>query len=315
MQPQNCRTDDRCADLCEAGVIVPVYNRATVVVATLESVARQTVKPKKLIVVDDGSTDDTVEAVRTWIDAARPPFEAELICCEHESAAAARNAGFARIGDLEWTAFLDSDDRWPPDFLERTAAILDQDAAAVAATVDRRFVDGEGIQFQFDDCRELAEDPVAWFFGNGAGVASSTLLRTSAVRTVGAWNTALDSAEDSMLFTLVALEGAWRHAPGEPVEFHHGNARRRREEGNLSGRHADAYRRWAATYEQIYEVLEGRYPAQRQEQLRHGVAGYWYRAGKQLEELGKFEEAQKCFARALAWRPTMLRAWGRRFSA
>jgi tetratricopeptide (TPR) repeat protein len=115
-----------------------------------------------------------------------------------------------------------------------------------------------------------------------------------------------------MMFTLVALEGAWRHAPGDPVEFHHGNASSRHEEGNLSARHADAYRRWAAAYEQIYEVLEGRYPAQRREQLRGGVAGYWYRAGKQLEALGKADEAQRCFARALGWRPTMLRAWGRR---
>ncbi len=312
MQSQTCQVDAQAVGACNAGVIIPVYNRATVVLATLESVARQTVKPRKLIVVDDGSTDGTAEAVESWIEATCPPFETAVIRGLHESAAAARNLGFTHIGELEWTAFLDSDDCWPADFLARTSSILERDATTVAVSVDRRFVDSEGREFQFDDCRALADDPIAWFFRNGAGVASSTLLRTSAVRKAGAWRTSLDSAEDSMVFSLTALQGDWRHSPGAPVEFHHGNASGRREEGNLSKRYADAFRRWAETYEQIYAALDGRYPARRLKQLRHGVAGYWYRAGKQLEELGKAREAQKCFARALRWRPLMWQAWGRR---
>lgn len=312
IEPQAIQTDPSAVRACDAAVIIPVYNRATVVRATLESVARQTVKPARLIVVDDGSTDDTVAAVEAWIDEACLPFEARVLRCPHESAAAARNAGFAEVGDARWTAFLDSDDCWPEDFLERTSAILEHDETAVAVSADRQFVDAEGRNIQFDDCRPLAEDAVAWFFGHGAGVASSTLLQTAAVRKAGKWRTAFDSGEDAMIFTLVAVEGAWRHAPGAPVVFHHGNASDRREEGNLSKRYADAYRRWAATYEKVYDAIEGRYPAGRMKQLRHGVAGYWYRAGKQLEALGLPGEAQKCFARAVRWRPLMVRAWCRR---
>lgn len=300
---------------CPVGVIIPVYNRATIILATLESVARQTVKPARLIVVDDGSTDDTPAAVEAWISTAHPPFEARFIRRPHESAAAARNAGLAAIDDLPLVAFLDSDDCWPDDFLARTSAALAADRDAVAATVDRQFRNAAGIVIHFDDCRALVADPISWFFGNGAGIASSTLLRTAVIHAVGGWEATLQSAEDSMLFSLVALEGRWVHAPGAPVEFHHGNATACREEGNLSSRYADAYRRWAGVYEQIFEAIDGRYPHRLHDRLRGAVAGYWYRAGKQLAGLGRPGEAQDCFARAVRWKPTMWRAWQRRILA
>jgi len=306
----------QAASHCDAGVVIPVYNRATVILATLESVARQTLKPRKLIVVDDGSTDGTADAVAAWAQTIGNALEVELLRGEHQSAAAARNLGFSRLGDLSWTAFLDSDDCWPANFLERTTALLASDPRAVAASADRKFVDAQGREIQFDDCRSLAEDAVAWFFRNGAGVASSTLFRTSAVQKAGEWCSAHDSGEDSRVFTMIALEGPWRHAPGEPVVFHHGNASDRHEEGNLSKRYADAFRRWAGAFEEIYEALGDRYPASRKKELRHGVAGYWYRAGKQLDALGRTREAQQCYARAVRWRPTMFRAWSRlRFAA
>lgn len=298
-----------------AGVVVPVYNRATVILATLESIARQTVRPGRLVVVDDGSTDDTAEAVETWINVARPPFPSQLVRSPHVGAAAARNVGFATLQAVDYVAFLDSDDCWPLDFIARTTAALDRRPEAVAATVDRRYVDSLGAVYHFDDCRTLSADPINWFFHHGAGVASSTLLRADAVQRIGGWSESLRSAEDSMLFTRLALEGPWVHAPGEPVDFHFGNAAARNEEINLSARYRDSVRRWAGVYELIYEAVDSRYPRRRLGRLRDGVAAYWYRAGKQLERLGEKEEAQECFRRAIRWKPTMWRAWKRRFLA
>src|SRR5262245_29153826 len=48
-------------------VVVPVYNRATSMLPTLESIAAQTVPPQRLVVVDDGSRDDSAEAVERWV--------------------------------------------------------------------------------------------------------------------------------------------------------------------------------------------------------------------------------------------------------
>ncbi len=295
------------------GVIIPVYNRASVILSTLTSVAQQVLLPTRVIVVDDGSTDDSLKAVAQWVDEYRPGFETTLIRRPHTTAGFARNRGMRELNGLPLVAFLDSDDRWPNDFLARTVSALEQNTSIVAATADRRFVDAKGTVIRCDNCRHLAKDPVSWIFGHGGGIASSTLLRTDTVRAAGAWSETEESAEDSLLFVQVALLGRWEYVAGAPVEFHHGNAAVRREEGNLSMRHSDSFRRWAQVYEYIYDALSGRIPERRRKQLRSKVAVYWYRAGKQLAQQGQSTAAAACYDRAIFWNASFLRAWRRRW--
>src|SRR6185295_2750617 len=91
-------------------VVVPTYNRARLVVRAVESVLAQTRPPDELIVVDDGSTDDTPAALARFGDRVR------LVSQRNAGAAAARNNGLA-LASRPWAAFLDSDDVWVPDHL------------------------------------------------------------------------------------------------------------------------------------------------------------------------------------------------------
>ncbi len=93
-------------------VVIPTFNRASVITRALESVLRQTHPPEEILVVDDGSTDDTVERVRAEFPAVR------LIEQENRGVSAARNAGI-RAATGTWIALLDSDDEWLTDKLER----------------------------------------------------------------------------------------------------------------------------------------------------------------------------------------------------
>jgi glycosyltransferase involved in cell wall biosynthesis len=331
---------DNCPAESAVAVVIPIYNRASVVLGTLDSVARQTHPPAVLIVVDDGSTDGSSDAVRSWADRARPRFEVRVMRTAHGTAAGARNVGWRELEsrNLPFLAFLDSDDLWPPDFLARTTRQLAENPDAVAVTCDRRFFDhrrsaarrvirAAGQQAvpmashstkpvrpdRYDNCELLARDPILWIFRHGAGIASATLLRSWAVAKVGGWNTSYQSAEDSVLFTSIALLGKWLHAPGLPVDFHHGNAAGRREETNLSRRHEDAYRKWAFSYERIYEYLSDELPSESLARLHRPLAVYWYRAGKQLERLRRHAEADFCYQRALGWQRLFVRAWYRHF--
>ena len=91
-------------------VIIPVYNRPNPVIRAIESVLDQTFRDFELIVVDDGSTDRTVETMREYED------RIALVQRPHLGVSAARNAGLKRAsGSL--IAFLDSDDYWLPDKL------------------------------------------------------------------------------------------------------------------------------------------------------------------------------------------------------
>ena len=76
----------------EVGVIIPVYNRPRLVLKTLDSVAKQTVLPGKLVIVDDGSTDNTAMAVQQWIDNLQIPLKADLISATENRGVAAVNS-------------------------------------------------------------------------------------------------------------------------------------------------------------------------------------------------------------------------------
>ena len=103
-------------------VVVPTYNRAALMGATLDSLARQTHRPVEVIVVDDGSTDETEAAVRQW--QASVDLETVYLKTANQGAAAARNAGVAaaRHG---WVTFLDSDDLAHPDWLAALMGVAD----------------------------------------------------------------------------------------------------------------------------------------------------------------------------------------------
>lgn len=110
-------------------VIIPSYNRARFLPATLDSVYAQTRPPFEVILVDDGSEDEAV--VRVCADYDRLVYHRTAHC----GAGAARNAGLA-IARGEYVAFLDSDDVWQRRFLERMTAALDAAPGAGFAYCD-----------------------------------------------------------------------------------------------------------------------------------------------------------------------------------
>jgi glycosyltransferase involved in cell wall biosynthesis len=103
-------------------VVVPCYNAERTVGPCLESVARQTLRPEQVIVVDDGSTDGSVAAV------AAAPLPVERLATSRAGAAAARNAGI-RAARAPWIAFLDADDLWHAGHLARAAQLLGEGGA------------------------------------------------------------------------------------------------------------------------------------------------------------------------------------------
>ncbi len=98
-------------------VIIPTWNRALPLGHALASVYAQTVAPHEVIVVDDGSTDDTRRQICKRFADVRYIYQA------NKGVSSARNAGL-RAATGQWIAFLDSDDRWQPSKLERQLAAL-----------------------------------------------------------------------------------------------------------------------------------------------------------------------------------------------
>ncbi|HUT54849.1 MAG TPA: glycosyltransferase family A protein [bacterium] len=108
----------------KVSVIIPVFNRPREVAEAIRCALGQTMPPLEILVVDDGSTDDTAAAVERF----GPPVR--LIRQENQGPAAARNRA-AKEAAGEWIAFLDSDDLWLPEKLAREAGALEQSQAGL----------------------------------------------------------------------------------------------------------------------------------------------------------------------------------------
>lgn len=99
-------------------VVVPCYNSAETIAETLDSIFEQTLPPQEVIVVDDGSTDETTKIVEKYKGRTR------LVRQSNNGVSSARNRG-AQCARSDWIAFCDSDDAWSPKKLEVVARCID----------------------------------------------------------------------------------------------------------------------------------------------------------------------------------------------
>jgi glycosyltransferase involved in cell wall biosynthesis len=124
--------------MCRVSVIIPTYNRAGLILETLGSVLAQTFDDYEILVVDDGSEDNTEKALAD--------LKQRIIYrrIRHAGASAARNVGLA-MARGEYIAFLDSDDLWNARFLEKMAGTLDAAASAGFVYCDYATFDEQSI--------------------------------------------------------------------------------------------------------------------------------------------------------------------------
>jgi alpha-1,3-rhamnosyltransferase len=122
-------------------VAVPSYNHAPFVERCLRSIISQTLSPKKLLVIDDGSTDGSPAIIENVLNDC--PFDCELITRENRGLCSTLNEAIALAGG-EYFAYLGSDDVWLSGFLAEQTALLDRRPAAVLAFAHAYLIDEEG---------------------------------------------------------------------------------------------------------------------------------------------------------------------------
>ena len=158
-------------------VIIPVYNRVKSIGRALDSVLKQTYQPKEIIVVDDGSTDGTVDYIRENYP------QVTVLTQANQVPSAARNRGIAHSTG-EWVALLDSDDIWLPDKLRAQVQIIEKNPG-LGMIGSRRYKNC----YDYDE--QVVKRPVAravsffHFLKQTTCHTSTVLLRREALEKVG----------------------------------------------------------------------------------------------------------------------------------
>lgn len=208
-------------------VVVPMHNRAHCVIAALDSILAQTLRPAQLIVVDNASTDNSRAVVERWMTQQKPRCELLLLSEATPGAAAARNRGLAAV-TTEWVSFFDSDDWMSPHFLQNMLSCAQQQQREwVIARTQMAFAENptQPPSQSAEDCHPvpLQNPTLVTRWGKpqptlsdqilGACVSTQSFVaKTALVRRIGGWNPQLlvwNDYEIGLRLLLASPQPAW----------------------------------------------------------------------------------------------------------
>jgi len=195
----------------DIGVVIPAFNGERYLAAALESVLEQTLPPRRVVVVDDGSTDGTVEVAGRF---------GKAVTCVRQAnrgMAATRNRGAQEAG-TEWLAFLDQDDIWLQTKLERQQKCIAATHLEVAFTAVR-VVDSELNPIAERGTQEVRTDLEALLFRDQSmpqSTPSSMLIKSSLFRAAGGFDEELGMSADWDLLVRLRLRTEFAYVP-EPL--------------------------------------------------------------------------------------------------
>lgn len=193
-------------------VIMALYRGEAYVREALESVAAQTLAPLEVIVVDDGSPDDSVEL----IESLALPVELRIVRQSNAGQSAARNAGI-RAARGEYIAFLDQDDAWRPDHLAVLVETIETDAALAWVYGDFDLIDDDGstlVRSYLTETKVLLDRrTVADLVRTDImALPSASIMRRSALVAARGFDRRLSGYEDDELCIRLVRAG-WAVAP------------------------------------------------------------------------------------------------------
>lgn len=203
-------------------VIIPAFNCAEFITETLESLEKQSRLPDEVVVIDDGSTDNTAQLIRSFAYTSHLPVK--LVSQVNRGIAGARNAGVAHCTS-SFIALLDGDDIFYPKFIERVRQALMDHPELILCFSDRDVVtsDGEFIRRDLDEpgfrkmaaallpdgVSVLCEDPFLTLLSGNVIPIGNLMLRRTAFEKIGGFDDELRFVEDKPFLMRLAKLGAF----------------------------------------------------------------------------------------------------------
>src|SRR5690554_849278 len=186
-------------------IVISVFNKEKYIAETLRSVLHQTYTKYEIIIVNDGSTDNSEQEILKFKDPRIRYFSQE-----NQGAAAARNTAIAKAKN-KYIALLDADDYWYPFYLEeQKKAIESFPKEYVFATATQKRINGKGFDCAYS-IPQTNENPLLLNYFEGSFLnsllhSSSTVIHNEVFEKIGVYNPTIKSGEDTDLYVRIGLE-------------------------------------------------------------------------------------------------------------
>ena len=282
--------------MAKVSVVIPAWNGARTLPRALTSVFAQSYRDYEVVVVDDGSTDDTQSVLAGYGDRIR------VLSQPNRGMSAARNAG-VRAASGEYLAFLDDDDEWMPEKLARSVPVLDQDPDCVLVYTGMLKLDQAGRPMPDNQTLGIDSPTMAQMLASPWNVVPSRLTMRAAVfdRCGGFDQRFLLSCEDLYFLLQVREHGYFRCVPELLLrKFNRPPYPRELErEPNC---------------ELFVQVVRERYGASATgliREFRRNRAKLMIHMAHLLTAEGRPKDARRCLARLIHYQPASPKAWRR----
>lgn len=274
-------------------VVMPTYNYGHYLAGALTSALGQTHADLEVLVIDDGSTDNTAAIMQPFLADERVRYYRRA----NQGPAAARNFGIAAARGT-WVAFLDADDRWLPAKLEKQLARAATALAPGLVYTRRLRMDAEGRPLEFKQPRLYSGWVLPQLFRDNFVCFSSVMVRREMLDSVGGFDTTVEHSEDYELLLRLTSRTPVDFVD-EPLVYY------RTGHGNLSSQTEKRFRAVCAIMQRFLARGEHQLPRDLVRLSWAETYCHWGTARRQRSTLG----AGAMYARSLWHLPAHAETW------
>jgi glycosyltransferase involved in cell wall biosynthesis len=242
----------------KVSVVIPLFNKEDYIEQTLRSVMNQSYKNIECLIVDDGSTDNSVNIVRRFIEENQLPWK--LLSQSNSGQTKARNNGIRKsVG--EYVAFLDSDDLWPPDKIELQVKAIEIDPNVVLVLSAYAIFNDTSSVPRIVRHKRVSKMNARWLDmrGFGGGLESLGLMKRTTLDQIGLFDENLSTSSGLDLSLrlervgkIVLLKQLGLYYRISAGQWHGNSVALKRDLLTLKEKHTDSSTTWVARLQDAY---------------------------------------------------------------
>lgn len=275
-------------------VITPTYNRADYLPVAIESVLSQTIADFELIVIDDGSTDETPKVMELYLSDPRIRYLRQ----DNQGQSAARNRGIEEATG-EFICFLDSDNAWVDTKLEQTLKAFSDHPEADIVYGDFVVIDADGKEQGINRMKRYSGRITPQLIHDNCVSMNTTMTRARCFAEMGAFDPKDRLAEDYGLWLRFSTRYQFQYLPAV-LGFY------RVMENQIS---SDKDARFRANEQIIHQFLEAYPEALSNRERSHGLSRFYTRKGRYELFAGRVNQACRELSRAVRLDPFWSGPW------